>query len=519
MCKIVRIWLVAFLCWPVLAMADEPDANRFDIFEFQVDGSRLLPVARIERAVYPFLGESKSLDDVERARLALEKAYHDAGYLTVVVSIPVQKVADATVHLAVTEATVSRLRVTESRYFSLGEIKAAVVELSEGNVPQFSEVQEQLLEVNRSPDRRVSPVLRPGRETGTVEVDLKVEDQFPLHASAEVNNRSSDGTSPTRTSASLHWDNVADRLESIGLTLQSAPERPSDGQVLSFNYNLPLGQGRSLSAYAVHSDSDVAVVAGVDTIGAGDIYGVRYLIPLGGTPSFFQNVNLGVDYKDFKQSVNLVGGSGFNTPIHYLPFTVGWDGSWSEAGHEARVGLSFNFHVPGLVGTAQEFADKRYKGLASYSYLKGSFERKESIYSDWSLSARGSWQYSTQALISNEQFSIGGVDTVRGYHESAAAGDNALALTLEASTPNLVQDKDAWVSNVRLIAFADAAQVSVVDSLFADSIFNLAGYGVGLRMAGLHGLTLVLDLAQAQNSIGSTQAGDVRLHFRVAYDW
>ena len=102
------------------------EAARFDVFEYRIDGSTLLPVAAVERAVYPFLGEQKTLADVEAARTALEKSYHDAGYLTVVVSIPVQKVSNAEVALAVTEAPVSRLRVVESRYFSLGEIRARV---------------------------------------------------------------------------------------------------------------------------------------------------------------------------------------------------------------------------------------------------------------------------------------------------------------------------------------------------------------------------------------------------------
>ena len=495
------------------------EANSFSIFEYRVEGSTLLPAATVEKAVYSFLGESRSYADVESARTALEKAYHDAGYLTVLVTVPEQKVADATVRLAVVEAPVSRLRVTDSRYFSLGEIKSTVTELQEGQVPNFGQLQEQMSEVNRSADRRVTPVLRPGRESGTVEADLKVEDQYPLHGSVEANNRASDGTSPTRTSASLHWDNLWGRMHSLGLTLQSAPERPSDSQVLSLNYSAPMGGGDTLSAYAVHSDSDVAVVGGIDTIGNGDIVGLRYMLVLPGGANFYQSANLGADYKDFKQSVTQIGSGGFNTPIHYLPATVGWDGGWNAPGHEARLGLSFNFQWPGLVGNEQEFADKRFKGHPGYAYLRGNFSRKDALASDWTVEARGSWQYATQALISNEQYSIGGADSVRGYYESAATGENGVTLTLELATPSLIRDKDAAIRDLRLIGFVDSGQVSVIDPLFATSSYALTGSGVGLRMSGPHGLGLSLDLATAMNSSGSVKAGDSRLHFRVAYDW
>lgn len=517
--KIPRFLLGLVLGCVSAVTAFAAEGNTFNIFEYQVEGSSILPVGVVEKAVYPFLGENRSYSDVESARMALEKAYHDAGYLTVLVSVPEQKVNDATVRLSVVEAPVSRLRVTDSRYFSLGEIKATVPALQEGQVPQFAELQEQMVDVNRSQDRRVTPVLRPGRESGTVEADLKVEDQFPLHASLEANNRISDGTSPTRAAASLRWDNLWDKMHSLGLSVQGAPERPGDSQVVSLNYNAPLAGGNNLSVYAVHSESDVAVVGGIDTIGRGDIVGLRYLMPLPGSASFYQSVNAGLDYKDFKQSVSLVGGGGFNTPIHYMPATLGWDGSWNEKGHEARLGVSFNFHWPGMVGTEQEFADKRFKGQPGYAYLRGNFSRKDAIYSDWTLEARGSWQYSTQALISNEQYSIGGADSVRGYYESMATGENGIGLTLELATPNLVHDKESSIRDVRLVAFVDSAQVSVVDPLFATSSYSLTGSGVGLRMAGPRGLSLTLDLAWAGDSSGTVKTGDNRLHFRLAYDW
>src|SRR5687768_9177557 len=77
--------------------------TRFDVFEYRVEGTTLLPVTIVEQAVYPHLGENKTLEDVEKARDALERAYHDEGYLTVLVTIPQQKVDNAIVRLQVTE--------------------------------------------------------------------------------------------------------------------------------------------------------------------------------------------------------------------------------------------------------------------------------------------------------------------------------------------------------------------------------------------------------------------------------
>ena len=116
-----------------VAAAEE---DRFDIFEFQVEGNSVLPALTIEETVYPFLGEMKSFKEVEGARAALEKAYHDAGYLSVLVDIPEQDVKAATVRLNVVEAQVERLKVTGSRYYSLGYIKSKTPDLAEGSVPK-----------------------------------------------------------------------------------------------------------------------------------------------------------------------------------------------------------------------------------------------------------------------------------------------------------------------------------------------------------------------------------------------
>ena len=492
---------------------------QFDILEYRVEGTSLLPLAVIERAVYPHLGEKKTIKDVESAREALEKAYHEAGYLTVVVSIPQQKVDAGVVKLAVTEAPVDRLRVVESRYFSLGQIKAGAPELAEGNVPNFPQMQQELAALNRSPDRRITPVLRPGKTPGTLEVDLKVEDRLPLHGNVEVNNRYSQDTTPTRLWAGLRWDNLWEKQHSLGLAVQTVPEHPDESGVLSVNYSWPLASGDYLAFYGVESDSNIAAVGTLNVVGRGRIYGARYILPLRGADDFFQTATFGVDYKDIKQSVNLINSGGFNTPITYMPLTMGWDGTWIGDGRITKFGAAFNFHVRGMLGSEQEFADKRFKGKPGYSYLRGAASHNETLTGGWGLGARMSWQYTEQALISNEQFVVGGVDTVRGYLESSALGDTGIALSLEAATPNLGKHLGESVDDAHLLAFIDAGTVNVIEPITAASTYNLSSYGLGVRLKGWRGASVSLDWATVLQDLNSAHQGDGRLSFRLGYEW
>ncbi|WP_276326523.1 POTRA domain-containing protein, partial [Bradyrhizobium valentinum] len=173
---------------PEQASPQKPAAavQRFDIDDFAVQGAETLPQIEIEEAIYPFLGPNKSADDVEKARAALEKAYHDKGYQTVSVSVPQQNALSRMITLKVAELKVGRLRVKNSRYFDLAKITNKAGSLKEGTVPNFGAVTKDIVALNQWPDRRVTPALRAGVTPGTVDVDLNVEDKAPLHASVEL---------------------------------------------------------------------------------------------------------------------------------------------------------------------------------------------------------------------------------------------------------------------------------------------------------------------------------------------
>jgi len=66
--------------------------EKFAVLEYRVLHNSVLSARQIEAAVYPHLGQDKTLADVQAARADLEKAYHDAGYSTVFVDIPEQSI-------------------------------------------------------------------------------------------------------------------------------------------------------------------------------------------------------------------------------------------------------------------------------------------------------------------------------------------------------------------------------------------------------------------------------------------
>ncbi|HUI60127.1 MAG TPA: POTRA domain-containing protein, partial [Steroidobacteraceae bacterium] len=260
--------------------AAAPASPGFDLLEFQVEGNTLLQPIDIERAVTPYLGEHRSIKDIEAARTRLEKTYHDRGYKTVLVNIPEQRIAAGVVRLRVTEAAVGKLHVAGSQYHSLEAIREKMPQLSEGTVPDFAEVQKELGTVNRSADLKVTPVLKASDTPGRVDVDLMVKDKLPLHATVEVDNRYSANTSHLRTIGELRYDNLFQSGQSLGIQYQVAPTHPDDARIWSFSYVIPTANSFVWALYAVHSDSNIAAVGDLSVIGKGNIFGLRFIEPL-----------------------------------------------------------------------------------------------------------------------------------------------------------------------------------------------------------------------------------------------
>lgn len=512
---------------PVAAEEKIPEAPKpaFAILEYRIEGNSVLPAPVVERAVYPHLGEGRTIGDVERARKSLEAAYHKAGYSTVFVDIPEQDVVNGVVRLRVTEGRVGRLRVTGSRYYSLGRIRAQLPALAPGAVPYLPNVQQQMGVVNRAAaDRQVTPVFRAGRTPGTVDVELKVRDEPPLHASLEANNRYSANTTHTRASAQLRYDNLWQREHSLSLQYQTAPENTDEVRVASATY-LFRGDGSDhlTALYAVHSRSNVAVVGDISVIGTGDIVGVRRIVPLPPGGRLFHSLSLGADIKDFDESI-LQGADDVQTPIRYVPLSLSYNGGLAgeKVANQFSAALNFSLRslsdkkVDCLGQEVDQFECKRYLARPNYLYLRADYRRTQKLPLGMSWLARFGGQFAGRPLISNEQYSAGGADSVRGYLESERLGDDGWQAGLEWHSDSFAGEKTPGLRELRFLLFTEAAGLTVNEALpDQPTRFRLAGSGAGLRFGAGKYLKGELDWAQAHKDGAVTRKGDDRLHFRL----
>ncbi|MCL4471271.1 MAG: hypothetical protein M1547_09185 [Gammaproteobacteria bacterium] len=218
-----------------------------------------------------------------------------------------------------------------------------------------------------------------------------------------------------------------------------------------------------------------------------------------------------------------------NTPISYLPFSLGYEGTVQGERSTTQLAALLNFSVRGLADETvecvpgvflNEFACKRYLGKANYAALRLDLKHTRRFENGWSLFGRVGGQTASGPLISNEQFIAGGVYTVRGYTESAASGDDGLTGGLELRTPSLARQASERLDELILYAFAEGASLRIREPLPGQTDrFDLLAAGLGLRFKGRGGVSGSLDLAYPFEEAGQVEAGDGRVHFRLGMEW
>lgn len=515
------------------AATGESDARSADraatyfIREYRVKGAKQLPVIEIESAVYPFLGPARTERDIEAARASLEKAYQEKGFQTVAVQVPQQQVKGGVVYLQVVERTVGRVRVKGAKYFSPSKIKAGAPSLAEGKVIDFNDVPRDIVALNQLPDRQVTPTLQPGATPDTVDVDLEVKDKRPLHASLELNNRQGPDTKPLRLNGSVSSSNFLQLGHSLGFNFQIAPQDLEQVKVFSGYYLVRSAQWENFSflLQGTSQNSNVSTLGSVAVAGRGETFGIRGIFNLPGHEGFAHSLSTGLDYKGNRQRIRLgtttSSSEDILAPVTYYPFSLNYTGNWMGKQASTELNLGLNFHVRGMGSSAAEFNNRRFGSDGSFLYLRGDLSHTLTLPAQFQLYGKVQGQLSNQPLLDPEQFTGGGLGTVRGYMEGEAAGDNGLAGTLELRSPSLLpwigfEKSGEW----RIYTFGDGAWLTVEEALPGQKDhYYLASWGVGTRIQFSEHFSGSLDAGRAVYQQNKTQEGTWRLTFRAGVEF
>ena len=221
----------------------------------------------------------------------------------------------------------------------------------------------------------------------------------------------------------------------------TSPTQPDDVTIAALNYRVPLPSlGDSLDLYGIYASVDAGVVSDLFSVrGRGRVLGLRYTQNLarprpGGT-ACSSGRGAAADRQPGRPASTAATDLAPDITLH--PASLGYAGSWSEPGRQVELSLTGVHNLPrGSRGKGEAFEASRAGASASYALLRYGLKAQQALPDDWQVRVAFDGQYTRDALVSGEQYGIGGQDSVRGFDERELVDDRGNRATLELQTPD-----------------------------------------------------------------------------------
>jgi hemolysin activation/secretion protein len=186
----------------------------------------------------------------------------------------------------------------------------------------------------------------------------------------------------------------------------------------------------------------------------------------------------------------------------------------------ASFNVGVNFAVRGLGNEPGEFENKRFNARPNYAYITAGSNFTHDLPMGMEFASRLTGQLSDSPLISNEQFSLGGMQSVRGYFETDALSDDGFTGSLELRSQRLVPLSLDYINKLQAIAFIDGGHGWIQQALPGNpTSFALASTGMGMRFQIWKYYSGVLDLGFPLLDLNTIKSGDPKLHFTIATEF
>jgi hemolysin activation/secretion protein len=540
---------------PVPKQDGQPEPKRpgaMPLSKFIVEGNTILTQEKIDAILDKYKGAALQFKDVDQARGELEKAYHAAGYPTVLVNLPEQTIEQGSVKLQVIEAPLVEVQVTGQEYYSKYHILGKLPSIRIGTVLYEPKFVKELSAINANPDLQVAPVLKPGTEPGTVDLELKVKDRLPVHGKLEADNRGPLTTPQNRLLAEIQHTNLFGGDEILTVNTVQTPTDWGAVQNYGASFVYPVKwPDHLLAVYASHSQSNsVLAGSGISLGGGGNVAiagnatvaGFRYILPIFPGGENTHQLSVGVDYKHLEPTNATFPGGGnavVKSPVQYTPASAAYSGFYPDRWGLTKLSLSAKGYVAGTIpgGSEQDFGGNpnnqagqpgnRQGSTGTFAVLQGGLDRSQPLPGNFLLALHVDGQWGSQPLIPAEGYFAGGFDTVRGYHQYEAIGDNAVRGRAELTTPEVFaipidriwqrRRSADYTIRVKFAAFYDAAQLWVQEPQPGQtSQFRLEGVGGGIRVKFPKDVgQLIIDQGFALQPTANTKRGDSFVHFSV----
>jgi hemolysin activation/secretion protein len=486
----------------VLPREEAPAADRggprFAVYGFAFSGNTVFPEARLRRLVERYVDLELNLFELNRAADAVTRFYRDQGYPVARAIVPAQRVEDGLVRIEVVEGRIGHVVFEGNRRYGEAFLAARTAPLLKERVLTISALERALLLLNDLPGMTARVTLEPGREFGTTDAVVTVEERA-IEAQLQLSNTGRREVGTLRADIGASLDNPLGIGDQLAVRTIRSQQGLFDYRRVS--YSLPLlpsglrfAAGASRVEYSVAGDFAALGIRG--TVSGSDL-GLSY--PL--KRSRLTNMSASVGERRTTAEQSALGAPVSQTSLQL--YTASLNTSWVHADSSASsLTLSFSGNGKDNVGPVAKPDALRARTDIDYTYLTGISPR-------WDFFFHGQLIQTAGAAPDTEKFGLGGPDSVRAYRSSELRGD------------------DGWLTQLEFRRQFALGEMVGVGSLFYDwgGVRNrgfagqdkLQGVGAGVTLFPARNLRAQVQVATPfQSRIPGDQKEGARIWFSLA---
>ncbi len=495
---------------------------KFILDTLMIDGVGAYTAKDLDPYYQNKLGTEVSLADIYDIANQLTVKYRNDGYILTQVVVPPQTIENGMVELRVVEGFVDKITIQgEEKSSAVVQIQKYADNLRENNILDSKKLERYLLLINDLPGVTARSVLSPSKTTtGASDLTIIVErDEY--EAEVSFDNHGSRFIGPYRASYTGSINSKFGMNEKITGRFVSAGDIDRLGELLfgAISYEQPLSRfGSKLNISAGISETEPG-----DVLDQFDVEGHSKTFRIGVSHPFIRSRTLNFsgranfDVRDTKSENNLeptrkdkIRSVRLGTTLQFMDTVFG-------------VGVNaIDFEVSkgtGLFGASHKGDANLTRAAGDPRYLKGalSLQRLQRISSNLNLQLTGRAQLASAALLSAEEFGVGGQGIGRGYDSSEIVGEDGIAgkAELQWTEPKAIKYLDSY----QLFAFLDSGRVWNQDATTqADKRQSLTSTGLGVRASITEKTGAGFGIAfPLTSNVGVTDDRDPRYYFNITH--
>jgi hemolysin activation/secretion protein len=495
------------------------------------DAQVILEKARAEQPAQGF-----SINQLQEVANKVAAYYREHGYILAQAFVPAQQVFNGEVTVQVLEGRLAGVTVEGNKGYSAPTLTRPFNSLIGAPLDKDS-IESALLTLTNYPGITAFGVLGAGKEVGTTNLTLRVQSEDRFRIESVVDNYGTEFAGEYRGQVTFTFNDPlhrADRLKLTGLYAASTSKGSSHGAYGGLDYEIPLFSPND-SLRVVHLTNAYNVGASAAAVTTDDSKGDTRVDELGYRHDFART-RLG------SASIGLA----FNvkSATFKAPPTVVYDDNLTTARLDAqleridtrfrgvnRIALSYTHGFNDVLGSigaydpAAAMAGSQVSRLGAsgeFNKINLQLQRLQRITQYTSLMLRVDGQFTSDPLVSLEQFSLGGPDSVRAYPvaEVLAEKGGVASMELMLGAPGFASrpafGNHTWGQVLQFSLFADYAHGEMNKPLASvqDSSVNLAGAGFAVQFSLPGQVFTRLDVATPLTDRQPSNGRDPLFYFR-----